>query len=238
MEISRVIAQLLESLRPLEQLKPVAGSNAENFQDLLKNQTQTPKTPVKPLPPSATLHLNQQAAQQQFYNKQGQLIQLSIYRNQTLAKTQESTTAANQIAQNKTEAPEFKWPSEIMATLLQLSFDFIREQLKREDRQKRERNKSPKLPDGKAEEAALELLEILFEQFDEAEDRLEYCIWARESIQRAEDSIREQYTNLPPEVELRFKIMHDAITALEHGIEPDYIRERLSQEINRKKNRN
>jgi hypothetical protein len=237
LEISRVIAQLLESLRPSEQLKASSGSNPENFQDFLKNHAKHTQSNKQALPPSATLHLNQQAVQQQLYNKQGQLLQLSIFRNQTQVRHSDATTAANQLAQNKTETPEFKWPSELLATLLQLSFDFIKEQLKREERERRRHQKDPNLPDGKSEEDALELLEILFEYVDEAEDRLEFCTWARESIQRAEDTIREQYTNLPPEVELRFKIMHDAITALEHGIEPSYIRERLEQEINRKKNR-
>ncbi len=237
MEISRVIAQLLESLRPSEQLKASAGTNPENFQDFLKNHAQQTSSAKQALPPPATLHLNQQAVQQQLYNKQGQLLQLSIFRNQTQLRNADSATTANQLAQTKADVPEFKWPNELLATLLQLSFNFIKEQLKRDERQRRQHQKEPDLPDGKSEEDALELLEILFEQFDDVEDRTAYCMWARESIQNAENAIGEQYTNLPHEVELRFKIMHDAITALEHGIEPSYIRERLEQEINRKKNR-
>lgn len=239
MEISRVIAQFLETLRPGSEAQIRTESVDKTFQELIKQQTETAGQPdkisAKTLLHQNTLHLNQTPLKHDFYTKQGQIIRLSVFKNETQSKLLDSNSILNQSAA-LAHQQEFKWPADLMATLMQMSFDFIREQLKREQRKKRKpKEGEPELPDGKAEEAAFELLEILFEQADDSEDKDAYCDWAESAIDRAETDLRERYTNLPPEVELRFKIMHDAILAIRHGIEPDYILERLKQEMKRKK---
>lgn len=239
MEISRVIAQFLETLRPGSEAQVRTESVDKTFQDLIKLQSQTvgqaEKVAGKSLLHQNTFHLNQTPLKHDFYTKQGQIIRLSIFKNETQSKLLDSNSLLNQTA-TLAHQQEFKWPADLMATLLQMSFDFIREQLKREQRKKRKpKQGEPELPDGKAEEAAFELLEILFEQAEDAVDKDAYCDWAESSINRAESDLRERYTNLPPEVEMRFKIMHDAILAMRNGIEPDYILERLKQEMKRKK---
>ena len=241
MEISRLISNALESLRPGSDAQQRMETVEKTFQELLKQQAAQTSSSDKPLPKTpindSSFQHHKASAKQMLYNKQGQLIRLSVFKSEIQSKLFESGNSLlgqNSTALSQTQAG-FKWPSEIMATLLQQSFDFIREQLDREKRYKRKKEGKPKLPDGKSEEDALELLDILFEQADEATDMNAFCDWASESITNAENAVRERSINLPPEVEMRFKIMHDAILALRNGLEPNYIRERLIMEIKRKK---
>jgi hypothetical protein len=242
MEISGILSRFFENLQAANNQSSQASQNAVDkaFMELLEkqqqqtgaNQTLSPKTALH----QHHLELRQTPLQQQLYTKNGDILNLSVFRSQIQSKLLESGTNLNQFAPQVVVPQEFKWPSELMATLLQQSFQFIKESLEREEQHKKDRgDKKPDLPDGKAEEDALELLEILFDQFENASDREVYCDWADEAINRAEADLRERHTNVPPVVEMRFKIMHDAILALRNGLEPDFIRERLQQEIKRKK---
>ena len=241
MEISSILSRLFENLQAANNQSAQASQNAvdQAFMELLQKQQQSGNA-TQPSPKTA-LHLNhlelkQTPLQQQLYTKNGAILNMSVFRSQIQSKLLESGSTLHQFAPQATVPQEFKWPSELMATLLQQSFQFIKDSLEREEKQKREYgDKKPDLPDGKAEEDALELLEILFDQFENASDTNAYCDWAEEAINRAEADLSERHTNVPPVVEMRFKIMHDAILALRHGIEPDFIRERLQQEIKRKK---
>lgn len=238
MEISGIVSRIFDQLQQNQQSQ-LQKSVEQAFQEILEKQQQTGvqhtiKSPKSPLNPQQ-LDLKQTPAFQQIYSKTGRLIELSVYKNQV--QSQLSNQGNNTLlAQPLVFNPDMKWPAEILATLMQQSFQFIKENLEREQKEKRERGDSkPKLPDGKAEEDALELLEILFDQFEMADSVDEFCNWADESINRAELELREHYSELPEVVEMRFKLMHDAILALRNGIQPDYIKERLQQEILRKK---
>lgn len=129
----------------------------------------------------------------------------------------------------------------IIATLLQQSFQLIREELERDRRKKRRPQ-----PDAEAlfdeieqstegEEQALELLEDLLDHASHAEDLTAFTNWARESINRIESELIDRVGELSEEKKRTFSIMRDALEALEHGMQPEYILDRLEAEIDRKK---
>lgn len=241
MEISRILSHLTGK-QPLQKQTVVEEVAEKLFKELLESQRTThsdaPQKVQKPIQAPSLLELRQSPAFQQVYSKNGKMIEMAIFRNQIQSTLQEQSSGSlfSYWSQPASVQVELKWPADLMATLMQQSFQLIKEQLEREKRQKREDEpKRPPLPDGKSEEDALELLEILFDHVEQADSLEHFCDWAQESIQTAEQNLRERYATLPEAVELRFKIMHDAILALRNGIEPDYIKERLRQEIQRKK---
>lgn len=129
----------------------------------------------------------------------------------------------------------------IIATLLQQSFQLIKEELDRK-RQKKKR-KHPTAEElfeeieqsTEGEEQALELLEDLLDHASEADNLSEFTHWARESVNRIEVELTERIGEIPKEKSRTFSIMRDALEALEHGMQPEYILDRLEAEIHRKK---
>ena len=128
----------------------------------------------------------------------------------------------------------------IIATLLQQSFQLIREELERDRRKKRRHPDAEELFDEiekstESEEQALELLEDLLDHASDAENMMAFTGWARESINKIEAELTERVGELSEEKSRMFSIMRDALEALEHGMQPEYILDRLEAEIHRKK---
>lgn len=192
---------------------------------------QEPAAKFTPSSPQQLMH--------QVYTSKGSMFKLGQFSmNQQLintASTLEKTVFLGKELANSV-VPNFILSETVGASLLQQIFDFVKQNLRLKDQKKRKnRNQNPEFSN-EAEQRAKDLLEHFLELAEEAEDIFAFCVWARQRVQNIEKELRERIPNLPPEITRSFSIISDAILALEHGVSPNYILERLEQEIERKEN--
>ena len=194
-----------------------------------ETSAQEPAAKFTPSPAQQLMH--------QVYTAKGSLFKLGQFSmNQQLAKT--ASTLEKTVFMGKELAnpiiPPFSLNETVGATLLQQIFDFVKQNLKLKDQKKRKKKNHDLEFSNEAEQRAKDLLEHFLELAEEAEDIFAFSVWARQRIQTIEKELRERVPNLPPEIARSFSIISDAIMALEHGVSPSYILERLEQEIERK----
>lgn len=191
----------------------------------------TPSQPARPSAPTRPVQIRQ------IYTARGQISQMSSF---PMGKKLDSARILKQMEASNTNAghAENQGPKandEVIASTIQQNFQLIKDSLKREKEKKRRKHRFKISIDCAAEEKALELLEILLEHADESDDMAAYCKWARERINQAGEQIEAHRNEVPQQTRQSFKILRDAIMALENGLTPDYIFNRLKDEIRRKK---
>ena len=208
-----------------------------------KNQSEQdvprPSRPTPPSQPDQPASPARPGQIRQIYTSRGQISQMSSFPmgkrldSARLLKQMEASNANNNPDHTMTPGP--KANEEVIASAIQQNFQLIKDSLKREKEKKRRKNRFKLSINCAAEEKALELLEILLEHADDADDMEAYCKWARERINQAEAQVVARRKEVPEQTVQSFKILRDAILALENGLSPDYIFNRLKDEIRRKK---
>ena len=206
-----------------------------------KNQseqsTQRPARPTPPRQPTQPSSPVRPGQIRQIYNARGQISQMSTFpmgEKLDSARIIKQMEAFNQNS-GHTAAQGPKANEEVIASTIQQNFQLIKDSLKREKEKKKRKRRFKLGVDFAAEEKALELLEILLEHADEADDLGAYCKWARDRINMAENQVMELRKDVPEKTQQSFEILRDAILALENGLSPDFIFNRLKDEIRRKK---
>lgn len=199
-----------------------------------------PQPPTPPTPPAARFQSGQSPSSFLIYSQQGQLTQLGSFQNSDTYSKMIKTSMSNTLVQMNdlvaTLPRDAPTPNHILATLLQLSIQFLKEGLRpnQEKRKRKHGQKQPKI-DSKAEEQALELLDDFLDMAIETEDIPLFCDWADSRILALENELQKRLQSLPEPTAQMLNILRDAIMALRHGTDPEYIRSRLVDEINRKK---
>lgn len=206
-----------------------------------KNQaeqpTQRPNRPTPPQQPARPTSPLRPGQIRQIYNSRGQLSQMSTFPMGEKLDSARIMKQMESLSQNAghsaTQGP--KANDEVIASVIQQNFQLIKDSLKREKEKKKRKRRFKLSVDCSAKEKALELLEILLEHADEADDLGAYCKWARQRINAAEKQVMEHADDVPEQTRQSFEILRDAILALENGLSPDFIFNRLKDEIRRKK---
>ncbi len=197
----------------------------------------TPRKPDHPVSPKRPTSPGRPAQIRQIYTARGEISQMSSFPTGKKLDTARIAKQSETFFPNTNNAlPAGPTVNEkVIASLIQQNFQLIRESLDREKEQKRRKRRFKISVSYAAEEKALELLEILLEHADEAEDMAAYCRWARGRIDHAEAQIHKHRNTVPEQTRQSFGILRDAILALENGLSPDFIFTRLKDEIRRKK---
>lgn len=207
-----------------------------------QNQSDQPSQPSRPTPPQQP---DQPTAPtrpiqiRQIYTSRGQLSEMSSFPmgkkldSARILKQMEASNPNGNTGHATAQGP--KANDDVIASAIQQNFQLIKDSLKKEKEKKRRKHRFKISVHCAAEEKALELLEILLEHADEADDMEAYCKWARERINQAEEQVVSRRKDVPAETKQSFQILRDAILALENGLSPDYIFNRLKDEIRRKK---
>jgi len=200
-----------------------------------------PAKPATPSPPAQYTPSNP-SARPLAYTRAGHLLKLGIVQSpgEVLNSRISLYIQQNIPAEIATQMPVITTGKELDAVLfsiLQQSFQFIKEQLDRDKKKRKRKEQEAKKKaeeDSESEEKAMELLDMLFEHVDDVENVEAFCSWARESVEQTRAEMEKYHNNLPDQLEASFEIMDDALTALEHGVSPELIKMRLQEEINLK----
>lgn len=230
-----------------------------------KPSVSQPSKPAGPTPPARFTH-QRPSSGHAIYNARGQLRLLANFRSQfSIKESQFASMLGQKISQDLSSGMGMAMQSggaeksleTVVATLLQQSFDLIRDYLRREREEKRKRGQkweegyeeSPdeessdleeEIPEfdemegSESEQLALKLLHTLLEHVSDAEDHEAFCKWAHESIERTHEELSRYYDPLPPETERTFDIMEDAVLALRNGVSPGFIFAQLQNEIGKR----
>lgn len=200
-----------------------------------------PQPPTPPTPPAARFQSSQKPSPFLIYSQKGQLSQLGSFQSSEIHAKMLKTATANTLTQMTdlvaTLPREAPMPSHILASLLQLSIQFLKEGLRPEqEKRKRKEGQNQLKIDSKAEEQALELLDDFLDMAIDSEDIPLFCDWADSRILALENELQKRLQSLPEPTAQMLTILRDAVMALRHGTDPEYIRSRLLEEIRRKKN--
>lgn len=207
-----------------------------------------PDSPAQPKQPDvpARLQLGRHGfGQHRFYNAQGNLFRLAKFPNEAMLLRQQMMSQKPLAAfqeQAVAMVSQLKLNDTLVATYLQQGIQILKEQLKKDDREKRKKNgdydgESKEEEGGtEAEEGALEMLDILFGREGEMGSPAEFAEWAYGVI----DSIEQELdiragSNLPDSVKKRFSIMRDAVQAVEFGVDPQEVMNTLEAAIRNKR---
>lgn len=205
-----------------------------------------PDSPTQPKQPDvpARLQLGRHGfGQHRFYNAQGNLFRLAQFPNEAMLLRQQML-AQKPLATFQEQAAamvsQLKMNETLVATYLQQGIQILKEQLKKDDRdKKKKRGEAEEAQDKEggteAEEGALEMLDILFGREGEMGSPAEFAEWAYSVI----DSIEQELDiragqNLPDSVKKRFSIMRDAVQAVEFGVDPQDVMNTLEAAIKNK----
>lgn len=200
------------------------------------------KRPVAPEPP-ARLQIGRPAvAPHHFYNASGMMGTLARFDSPDMPSLQKLTAAIQLVMTEDiliripTSTP--KVSDAILATILQQCFDLLKDESQKErDRRKKKKQQEAEeaekeKPDSQSEEKAKELLQTLLSHAEEQKENMgDFCKWARASVAQTQAMMKKNLGVLPDHTQKSFKILNDAIEALEHGMTPDYIMNRLESVI-------
>lgn len=225
MNIQGTIANAIQKIAQQSsgKIKPPSGPSAPS--------RPTPPAQFKPTSPG-TGHLT--------YTKSGQLFKLGLFQGAATEQGHQLATLLKQTISTELsvmmpQLARLKELDQVLFSILQQAFTLIKDDQKDEEELRKKRKREQQKEDeSESEEKALELLEILLEHAAEVDDVEAFCEWARESVAYTRSEMLKYREELPEHVEASFEIMNDAILALENGLSPEFIRERLQQEIERK----
>ena len=198
-------------------------------------------TPSKPAPPSppAQYTPSNPSARPLAYTRSGHLLKLGIVQSPgEVLNSRISLFIQQKIpAEIAAQMPVVTTGKEldiVLLSILQQSFQFIKEQLSRDKKKRRKEQKKAEqeTEDSESEEKAMELLDMLFEHVEDVENMDAFCEWARQSVEQTRTEMEKYHNSLPDHLNESFEIMNDALTALEHGVSPEFIKMRLQEEIN------